>query len=302
MSFSEKKLHDLKIPLISFGVFLLIGIFVWIFRHVMYFYLFTGIGLFDFGTRLIVLYYPKFRQLLRLCLQFILGSFLLLWLGMIIGVNFQFPEIFFDAYSGIVTGALIQLIVARLILPFFLGNAFCSRACWTGFFFELTNTKKAKKSNLKPRSNILAWSYLISLVCISFFVAFFWNPAEDIHLRKWWIVGENLFITSIGFVLTFFIGSRAYCRLLCPFITISGLISPLSLFKITPVNPSKCNDCKLCDNKCPMLIEVNSYVKQKKRINDQTCILCERCISSCKHSVLKLATKDQLNKNEIKLN
>ncbi|OFX27314.1 MAG: hypothetical protein A2033_10880 [Bacteroidetes bacterium GWA2_31_9] len=295
MALPKKNMLDLKIPLISLGVFIGIGLIVWWFRHIMYFYLFTGIGFLDFGTRVLVHYYPKIRQFLRLCLQLLLGSFLLFWLGLVIGVNFQFPEIFFDAYEGVVTGALIQLVVARLILPFFLGNAFCSRACWTGFFFEMTNTKKQDKSKNVPRSKIIAWTYLISLVCISLFVAFLWNPAADIETRKWWIIGENLFIISVGFILTFFVGSRAYCRILCPFITISGLISPLSLFKITPINTDNCTNCKKCDDNCPMLIDVNTYVINKKRINDNTCILCERCISSCKHNVLKLSAKTKNN-------
>lgn len=297
MNSNIKNFNDFKIPLIGWGVFVIIGLIVWWFRHVMYFYLFAGIGCLDFIARILVMYYPKMRQVMRLSLQFTLGSFLLIWLGLVIGVNFQFPEIFFDAYEGVITGAIIQLIVARLILPFFLGNAFCSRACWTGFFFEMTNTKKTDKNKIKQRSNIIAWTYLIGLMALSLFVAFLWNPAADIELRKWWIIGENLFITSLGFILTFFIGSRAYCRTLCPFITISGLISPLSLFKITPINTSKCTNCKLCDDNCPMLIEVNSYVENGKRINDPTCILCERCINACNHKVLKLATKDQLDKS-----
>ena len=65
----------------------------------------------------------------RLSVQFIIGGFLLFWLSLFIGVNFQFPEIFFDISAGIVTGALIQMLVARVALPFLFGNAFCSRAC-----------------------------------------------------------------------------------------------------------------------------------------------------------------------------
>ena len=177
-------------------------------------------------------------------------------------------------------------------------HAFCSRACWSGFFFELSNTKKIDKKKIKPRSNILAWSYMLVLIGVALYVAFLWDPANSISMRKAWIIGENIFIVLVGFILTFFIGSRAYCRMLCPFITISGLIAPYSLFKITPINPAHCTNCKLCDKECPMLIPVNSYVIDKKRVNDSTCIVCERCISVCKENVLKLTTKDQLAKNE----
>lgn len=294
MKIFQKKVNKFKISLISLGIFIIIGLIFWGVRNIMYFYLFVSIGFLDSITRVFIQYFPKSRQFIRLCLQFTIGFFLLIWLGLIIGINFQFPEIFFDAYAGIVTGALIQLIVARLILPFFLGNGFCSRACWTGFFFEMTNSIVRDKRKIKHRSNFIAWAYLIGLVCLSFFVAFIWNPATNIEIRKWWIIGENLFIASIGFILTFFIGSRSYCRMLCPFITISGLISPYSLFKITPTNISKCTNCKLCNKNCPMLIKVETYVYNNKRINDPTCILCERCVSACKESVLKLTTKNEL--------
>ncbi len=105
------------------------------------------------------------------------SGILFIWISLIIGVNFQFPQIFYDIPAGVVTGALIQLLVARIILPFFLGNAFCSRVCWTGFFFEMTN-KKWKKAKPVKLSELLAWGYLISLIGMAFFVAFFWNPAE----------------------------------------------------------------------------------------------------------------------------
>ena len=283
-----------KISLITFTIFILIGLIAWGFRNIMYLYLFVGIGFLDSATRILIQYFPKARQFFRLSLQFTIGFFLLIWFGLFVGVNFQFPEIFFDTYAGIITGAAIQLIVARLILPFFLGNGFCSRACWTGFFFEMTNPIVRDKGKIRHRSNYLAWGYLISLACLSIFVAFIWNPATNFEIRKWWIICENLFIVSTGFILTFFIGSRAYCRMLCPFMTISGLLSPYSLFKITPINTSKCTSCMLCDKKCPMLIKVETYVNNNKRINDPNCILCERCISECKEGVLKLTTKNEL--------
>jgi len=297
MHLAKREFTVYKIPLISLGIFILFGLLVWSFRNILYFYLFSGIGFIDFGTRIVILYKPKYRQFFRLLVQCVVGSFLLCWLGLVFSVNFQFPEIFFDAYAGVITGALIQVIIARLILPFFLGNSFCSRACWSGFFFEMTNTKKIEKSRIKPRSNLLAWSYLLALVCLSLFVAYLWNPGDNESIRKGWIIGENIFIVSVGFILTFFIGSRAYCRTLCPFLTISGLLSPFSLFKITPTNTQSCSNCKVCNRECPMLIDVHTYVLDSKRINDPTCILCERCVSACNKNVLKLTTKDQLDKN-----
>lgn len=280
-----------KIPLITLLIFTLVGLILWFFRDIRYFFLFVSIGFLDSSTRIIIGKYPKLRQISRRCLQLVLAGFLFGWLSLYIGVNFQFPEIFFDFSAGIVTGALIQLLVARIILPFFFGNAFCSRACWTGAFFEFINSKTSCKKTPKKRSNIIAWGYLIFLVALSLFVAFFWNPAENLVLRRYWIIGENLFIISCGLILTSIWGSRAYCRMLCPFLTISSIIAPYSIFKITPVKAENCNSCNLCNIACPMLIDVMSYVHNKERINERTCLLCERCVSACPKNVLRISDK-----------
>lgn len=280
-----------KISILAFFLFLIIGVVVSIFRGIQYLYLFAGIGSIELISRIIVINYPNLRQFFRLLGQLIVASILFIWISLIIGVNFQFPQIFFDMYAGVVTGALIQIIIARVILPFFFGNAFCSRACWTGFFFEMTNKKL--KSPKKPfkRSEFLAWGYLISLIGLAFSVAFFWNPAEDPDLCKKWIIGENIFIICIGFVLTRLLGSRAYCRLLCPFITLSGLFSRYSWFKITPVHQSDCDKCNLCTLKCPMLIDVRQFVAENKKVSDKMCIVCEKCVSACPHGVLGFTNK-----------
>jgi len=283
-----------KIPIAAFLIFVMVGIVMWFIRDIRYFYLFAGIGFAELNTRIFIIHYPKYRQFFRLTIQFLLGSMFIFWLSLFIGVNFQFPEIFFDASAGIVTGALIQMLVARIVLPFFFGNAFCSRACWTGFFFEVTNSKKYISKPPTERSELLAWGYIALLILVPIGINVFYkpyNPAENDDLRKYWIIGENLFIVTIGFVMTFFTGSRSYCRMLCPFITISGLFSKFSLFKITPVAADSCTGCNACTKACPMLIDVKTLVYEKKKVSDKLCIVCERCVSSCNSDVLKLTNK-----------
>lgn len=286
----KKLVSTLSIPLGALFIFMIIGCIVWYVRDVRYFWLFTGIGISEFFTRLFVIKFPKFRQLFRRITQFLIGGFLLFFLSIAVGVNFQFPQIFFDFQAAVVTGALIQFVVARLFLPFFFGNAFCSRACWSGVFFEQTNTKSCKTP--MKRNPWLAWAYLLFSIIVAFvFAHYVSNPATNDSVRKMWIIGENIFILSLGFFLTFKLGSRAYCRLLCPFLTVSGLLSPLALFKITPVDSSACTSCNKCNVACPMLIDVKSAVLRKEKIADRTCILCERCVSSCPKSVLKVTNK-----------
>jgi ferredoxin-type protein NapH len=278
------------LSILLFAVFFTVGIIVAIVRHdYKYFWMFGTIGLLSSGCEYLINSRPKLRQLMRLTMLTIIGGSLFGFLSLYRGVSFQFPQIFFDASAGIVTGALIQLVVARVALPFIFGNAFCSRACWNGIVFELIYKSKIGPCHKKPRLEIVAWTYLVSLIILACIVTSITvNPAENETIRKWWIVGENVWIVVLGLVLTMFLGGRAYCRTLCPFITISGLFSRFSILKITPIQRDKCVKCTKCSKACPMGIDVMSFVVDGRRVNNKTCILCERCVSACATNCLKM--------------
>lgn len=281
-------IKEYKVPLLALFSFTLIGVVMFFVRDIRYFFLFAGIGFAEFNVRILVIKFPQHRQLFRLIVQSIIGGFLLLFLGFVAGVNFQYSQVIYDMMEGVVTGALIQLIIARFVLPFVLGNAFCSRACWTGVFFELTNTKRCKDP--VQRNEYVAWGYLILTTILSIVIAIgFVNPSTDEQIRKLFIAGEVVYILFVGYFMTYFMGSRAYCRILCPFITISGLVSRWSFFKITPTKADDCTGCKKCNRECPMLIDVKQFVVDQKPIDHRLCILCERCVSSCDSSVLMVS-------------
>jgi len=271
-------------------VFTLIGVCVGcIRRNLNYFYLFAALGVISVASIRATEKRPGCRQPIRLVLLLTVGAILFGYLSLHIGVNFQFPQIVFDMRAGIVTGALIQFAVARLFLPFVFGNAFCSRACWDGAVFELLPKKLGPPvAKMKPRSGVLAWSYVLILVTLALTIPQRHNPAADALARRWWIIGENVWIVGLGLLLMPYWGRRAYCRTLCPFLTVSRLISPVSLFKITPAKPDACVRCEQCNNACPMAVDVMDAVLRHKRISDRNCIMCERCVDACPNDCLRL--------------
>ena len=141
------------------------------------------------------------------------------------------------------------------------------------------------------RSNTIAYGYMFFLIALAVYVVLIWKPLQNDDFRKNWIIVENILILAAGFSITFMVGSRAYCRLLCPFLTISSNIAPYSLFKIAPVNTNACVNCMKCNNGCPMLIDVHGYVIKNQSVNNKICIVCERCVSNCNSKVLKLSSK-----------
>jgi polyferredoxin len=272
------------------GFFTLVAVIVALIQQSpRYLALFLTIGIVSSLHEYLISKRPDLRQKSRIALQFFVGVFILF--GMVSlnsGVNFQFIEIFFDLAAGLASGALIQLFVARIFLPFFFGNAFCSRACWNGAAFELTPQAGKKAAKQQKRSSVLAWSYLITLVIFALFVTQTNNPAMDVPAKRVWIISENILIICGGFLLSLAYGTRSYCRLLCPFLTISSIFARFSIFKITPIHHEACINCERCNKACPMYIDVRNFVQENKRVKDNMCIVCEQCVSACPNNCLQL--------------
>ncbi|MGE5173109.1 MAG: 4Fe-4S binding protein [Betaproteobacteria bacterium] len=67
-----------------------------------------------------------------------------------------------------------------------------------------------------------------------------------------------------------------WCRYLCPYGALLGLVSRLSPFKVRR-NEEKCTHCHACTRHCPTLIDVEN----KKTVKSEECFGCMTCVSRC---------------------
>jgi len=67
-----------------------------------------------------------------------------------------------------------------------------------------------------------------------------------------------------------------WCRFLCPYGALLGVLSWLSPFKVTR-EPSSCIDCELCTKACPS----NILVHKAGRVWSDECTSCMRCVEVC---------------------
>ena len=67
-----------------------------------------------------------------------------------------------------------------------------------------------------------------------------------------------------------------WCRYLCPYGALLGLLGMLSPLRITRCK-DKCIDCGVCSRSCPSLIDV----QHKLRVNSPECTGCLTCVSKC---------------------
>ena len=83
--------------------------------------------------------------------------------------------------------------------------------------------------------------------------------------------------TLIGLGALSLLYKNFWCRYLCPYGALAGLLSRLSPFKIKR-NEAKCSHCHACTKHCPTQIDVESQTLVKS----EECFGCLTCVSRCR--------------------
>ncbi len=196
-------------------------------------------------------------------------------------------------------GLFIFLAIVLVSLVF--GKSFCSWLCPVGYISELIGDfgekllKKIFKRNIK--TTLPKWldyplrSIKYLLLAFLFFSVFFlmttvavkaflnspYNQVADLKMYYFFadISQLALIILSVLFILSIFI-RNFWCRFLCPYGALLGLISFLSPHKIKR-NPVSCIDCGLCAKACPSSIKVDKVIT----VWSDECSSCMSCVDVC---------------------
>ncbi|MBN1332356.1 MAG: 4Fe-4S binding protein [Synergistales bacterium] len=206
--------------------------------------------------------------------------------------------------QGAKQGKLTPALVFIFLLfggTFFLGRVFCSWVCPAGALQEMLFAV-----NNKPASRGKA-------TCIKYFIWGLWVVA--LLLTIWKAGGfssfDLFFRTSFGvsltdpsgysvyygamvfiFALSLWLGRRSFCQYVCiltPFMVISrGCSQKLKAPRLhLEAETEKCINCRICNNNCPMSLDVNTMV-QEGNMENHDCILCGACVDSCPKKVISM--------------
>jgi polyferredoxin len=93
---------------------------------------------------------------------------------------------------------------------------------------------------------------------------FFTDPAP----ATLWVLG---ILTALSFVVPYF-----WCRYLCPYGALLGLVSLLSPLKVVRT-PAACTSCRQCAAVCPSFLAVDL----KTTVNAVECTGCLECVAAC---------------------
>ena len=179
------------------------------------------------------------KKYARNVVQFSVGLYMLIYLGIICRENMQIEGFWYYLFLGVFEAATIHYSVAKIGGPLFFGRGWCGYACWTGMILDLLPYKTPKHDRKK-----LGWiRYIVFLLSLSFVSALFIFKVDNLENIMFWsfIIG-NLIYYALGILLAFiFKDNRAFCKYICP---ITVFLKPASYFSYLRV---KCDHSKCID-------------------------------------------------------
>ena len=141
---------------------------------------------------------------------------------------------------------------APLFLALFCGRVFCAGVCPLGAVQELVLLKPIHLPRwLSDGLGLFRYVYLALAVLLATMGAVYIICLYDPFVGFFRMQARfHIWVLSASFLgLSLFIG-RPYCRFLCPYGALLGLVSRFSLRRVT-ITPDRCVVCGLCRDACP---------------------------------------------------
>ena len=269
-------------PIGMFCLFEAIAVTLWLAKdNLFYLFNFTYIG---GSLALGMLLYIRRWKYARHVVQFLVGGYMLVYLGVICRENMQIEGFWYYLFSGVFEAAVIHYAVAKIFGPLLFGRGWCGYACWTAMVLDLLPYKEPQQ----PGKKRLGWiRYVLFAGSLLFVGALFVFDVVGKEQILWisFLAGNALYY-AVGIALAFaFRDNRAFCKYICP---VTVFLKPTSYFSLLRVkcDEEKCVSCGKCRKVCPM--NVNPSANSRKRENATECILCLRCVEECPKKALKL--------------
>ena len=268
------------IPLLLWLLFEGVAVILWKTKdNIFYLFNFSYIGTaLAFGLFLFQRDYKHFRRIVQL----LVGSYMLIYLGLISGENMQLEGFWYYLFTGVFEAATIHYAVAKIFGPLIFGRGWCGYACWTAMVLDFLPYKTPRNGRRKNLEKIRYFTFILSLVFVS---SLFLLGVGNLERIMFWsfLVGNILYYT-VGIALAFGLkDNRAFCKYICP---ITVFLKPSSYFSLLRIkcNKDKCISCGKCRRVCPMDVDVTD--NSRKRRNGTECILCMECVKNCPKDAL----------------
>ena len=212
------RLRPLQFPAILCLIFWTLAIILWRKTGNAFFifdlgYIGTSLGV---GTGLYAMLPRKKKPTGRRLAQFLVGVYMVGFLGLIVLQNMQVEGLLFYLFTGIFSGAIIHYSIAKIFGPLLFGRGFCGWGCWTAMIVDLLPYDRSKGWVRGPWCWLRYVHFALSVGLVASLVFLFgyrphhWTPL-------WWLLTGNMLYYAAAIPLAHLLqDNRAFCKYLCP--------------------------------------------------------------------------------------
>ncbi|KIE22555.1 quinol dehydrogenase [Vibrio sinaloensis] len=191
-------------------------------------------------------------------------------------------------------GVAIVVIFYALISP----RAFCGWVCPMNMVTDLAAFLRRKlniKTSYRWSPQLRYWLIPVLLIgsAVSGSVLWAWiDPVAALHRGLVFGFGASWVLVGLVFVLDLLLVEHGWCGHLCPLGATYGVIGRKSLLRVAAVRREDCTKCMDCYYVCPEPEVLRQPLKEgDKRVLDQNCISCGRCIDVCAEKVFEFQNR-----------
>lgn len=268
-------------PTIMLMIFEAVAVTLWLTKdNIFYLFNFSYIGI-SISLGLFLL--TKKVKNARRVVQFLVGTYMLVYLGFMSNENMQIEGFWYYLFTGVFEAATIHYAVAKIFGPLIFGRGWCGYACWTAMILDLLPYKTPQE----PRKKIGFIRYITFVISLVFVSSLFLMQIGNLERIMFWsfLIG-NILYYAVGIALAYICkDNRAFCKYICPITVFLKSVSYFSMVRVK-CDKEKCVSCNKCKRICPMNVDMTDNTR--KRVNGTECILCMECIDNCPKDALKL--------------
>ncbi len=191
--------------------------------------------------------------------------------------------------------AALAILLAVLAMSLVLAKSFCSHLCPVGAVSEWLGRLGRRLLGRQwqvPRwldvplrglkyllLGFFVWAtwFAMDLVAVRAFLDSPYNRVADVKMWLFFAEPSRLTVAVLGVLVVGSVLIRdLWCRYLCPYGALLGLLGRLAPFKVSR-DAATCTDCRLCTKVCPARLPVH----RMGRVASVECTSCLDCVAAC---------------------